>query len=209
MVTVSTSDDRYHHPDLRKALIDAGLKALEGEAGEPVSLRALAREVGVSPTAVYRHFPDKRSLMAALAIEGLNRLGDEQAAAVEAAGGGAAGFSAAGRTYVRFALANPALFRLAFTQGNPQDFAHRTEDRARDLLDDMTRELAASPQAAERMAMQAWAIAHGIAMLMLDGRFPSDDALIDRLLDTKSLFSHAIAPRHMGDDDGRHAAQVG
>ena len=188
MLTVSTSAEAYHHGALRDALVEAGLAALEGADGVEISLRALARSVGVSPTAVYRHFPDKRALLAALATEGLNRLGDAQARAAANAGGGAAGFSASGRTYVRFALAHPALFRLMFSQGNPEDFANRTEDRARDLLTRMSRDLASEPEEAERIAMRAWAIAHGIAMLMLDGRFPADDDLVDQLLDAQVLF---------------------
>ena len=75
-----------------------------------------------------------------------------------------------------------------FSQGNPEDFANRTEDRARDLLTRMSRDLASEPEEAERIAMRAWAIAHGIAMLMLDGRFPADDDLVDQLLDARVLF---------------------
>jgi len=137
---VSTSAETYHHGALREALIEAGLAALEqGDVAGDISLRALARSVGVSPTAVYRHFPDKRALLAALAAEGLNRLGEAQARAAKEAGGGAAGFSASGRTYVRFALAHPALFRLMFSQGNPEDFGNHTEDQAWLLLMEMPR----------------------------------------------------------------------
>lgn len=185
---MSTSPDSYHHGDLRSALVTAGLAAMEGPDGATLSLRNLARTVGVSPTAVYRHFPDKRALLAALAEEGLRQLGEAQARAAQAAGGGAAGFSASGRTYVRFALAHPALFRLMFSQGHPDDYEGRESDPAWALLDRMTRELAGDAASARRMARQAWAIAHGIAMLMLDGRLPPDDALIDELLDTDALF---------------------
>lgn len=185
---MSTSAESYHHGDLRTALIGAGLSALEGPDGATLSLRGLARTVGVSATAVYRHFPDKRALLAALAGEGLRQLGESQAAAAQAAGGGAKGFAASGRAYVRFALAHPALFRLMFSQGNPADFETRENDLARDLLSEMTLELTGNPVAAERMAHQAWAIAHGIAMLMLDGRLPAEPALIDELLDTDALF---------------------
>lgn len=188
-ITVSTSPETYHHGALREALIEAGLAALEKDAGDvDISLRALARSVGVSPTAVYRHFPKKSALLAALAAEGLDRLAAAQQRAAEEAGGGAAGFSASGRTYVRFALAHPALFRLMFSHGVPESHAGHKEDGAWLLLVQMTRSLTSDEDGAERMALQAWAIAHGIAMLMLDGRFPADDALIDRLLDTEGLF---------------------
>tara|TARA_B100000519_G_scaffold183632_1_gene177422 strand:+ start:72 stop:668 length:597 start_codon:yes stop_codon:yes gene_type:complete len=187
MVTVSTSSEAYHHGNLREALVLEGLRALEGPDGKAPSLRELSRKVGVSPTAVYRHFPDKQALDKALAREGLKMLGSEQAAAAQKAGGGAAGFAETGRAYVRFALAHPVLFRLMFTQGKPVD-KEEPVDEARALLIANTRALASNPERAETLALQAWSIAHGIAMLMLDGRIPVDDALIDRLLDTKSLF---------------------
>ncbi len=187
MITVSTSAAAYHHGNLRDALLAAGLEALEGPEGKAPSLRELAREVGVSPTAVYRHFPDKQALDKALAREGLKLLGSEQGAAAEKAGGGAAGFAETGRTYVRFALAHPALFRLMFTQGHPVGDGE-APDEARALLTANTQALAGDPGRAEILALQAWSIAHGIAMLMLDGRIPADDQLIERMLDTESLF---------------------
>lgn len=185
---MSTSTVTYHHGNLRDALVAAGLGALEASAGKPPSLRELARAVGVSPTPVYRHFPDKQALDAALAQEGLKLLATEQQTAAAKAGGGSAGFAETGRTYVRFALAHPALFRLMFTQGRPVPDSD-PPDEARALLTAYTQALADNPERAETLALQAWSIAHGIAMLMLDGRIPADDALIDRLLNTENLFS--------------------
>ena len=140
MVTVSTSSEAYHHGNLREALVLEGLRALEGPDGKAPSLRELSRKVGVSPTAVYRHFPDKQALDQALAREGLKMLGSEQAAAAQKAGGGAAGFAETGRAYVRFALAHPVLFRLMFTQGKPVD-KDEPVDEARALLIANTRAL--------------------------------------------------------------------
>lgn len=192
MITVSTSNEAYHHGNLRDALLAAGLKALEGPEGKAPSLRELARTVGVSATAVYRHFPDKNALDKALALEGLKRLGEKQADAAERVGGGSAGFAETGRAYVRFALAHPALFRLMFTQGQPID-QNGEIDPARELLTANTKALAGDPEKADTLALQAWSIAHGIAMLMLDGRIPADDALIDRMLNTRDLFRSAGA----------------
>ena len=62
----------YHHGNLRAALIEAGMALLAARALDDLSLREVARAVGVSATAVYRHFPDKGALMAALAAEGLH-----------------------------------------------------------------------------------------------------------------------------------------
>lgn len=185
---MSTSEASYHHGSLREALLAAALDALEGQSGTLPSLRELARVVGVSPAAVYRHFPGKEALLGAIGTEGMRLLGEAQQGAYDRAGGGAAGFAETGRAYVRFALAHPALFRLVFAHGDAGRLASAEADPARALLERSTAELTGGGPAAERMALQAWAIAHGIAMLMLDQRLPAEDALIDRLLDTGSLF---------------------
>ena len=189
MITVSTSSapaKGYHHGDLRAALVQAGLNHLESGGEADISLRQLAREVGVSATAVYRHFPDKRALLGALASEGYARLGAAQQAAVAAVTDPSAGFAAAGRTYVRFALANPALFRLTFTHVGISTPAQFGADAASALLMAFSREIAGP--GAERLALQAWSLVHGLAMLMLDGRIPPDQATIDAVVDDVTLF---------------------
>jgi AcrR family transcriptional regulator len=182
--TVNMATRTYHHGDLRSALLEAGLTAL-AEGGE-LSLRALAREAGVSPTAVYRHFPDKGALLAALAAEGLAKLATAQREASERAGGGAAGFSATGAAYVRFALDHPALFRLVFA--HPPE-GHRLDkpDAAMTMLRANAEALAPPGTDARLFALRAWAIAHGLAMLMLDGQVPRDDALIEGAIDVAAM----------------------
>jgi AcrR family transcriptional regulator len=174
----------YHHGDLRSALIAAGLTALE--AGEEPTLRALARTVGVSPTAVYRHFPDKGALLAALAQEGLAMLAEAQRTASDRAGGGSRGFGATGAAYVRFALANPALFRLIFAHPLKQE-APQVPHEAMMMLRANAATLAPVEVDAEVFALQAWSIAHGLAMLMLDGQVPVDEARIDAVIDMRAL----------------------
>jgi AcrR family transcriptional regulator len=178
----------YHHGDLRAALIETGLRLLAERAADDLSLREVAREVGVSATAVYRHFPDKAALMSALAWEGLARLAAAQRAASEGAGGGAEGFAATGSAYVRFALANPALFRLIFSSPAPADLLQR---RAKDSSDAIAFLKAnaeailspgADPRAVQVTALRAWSLAHGLAMLMLEGQVPAQDELIDQVL---------------------------
>jgi AcrR family transcriptional regulator len=174
--------DRYHHGDLRSALIEAGLALLADGAAETLSLRELARRTGVSATAVYRHFPDKQALLHALAAEGAERLGQAQAAAMAAAGGGEAGFAAAGQSYVRFALAHPALFRLMMSaEAADAGFDDGTSgpNSAMRLLKRSIAELAGPDPLAQRtQAAHAWSLVHGMAMLMLDGHLPPDEALI-------------------------------
>ena len=106
----------YHHGDLRAAALQMGMERLEDLAHPELGLRALARDLGVSATALYRHFPNKDALLDALALEGLNRLGQNQAEAAEAAGGGKAGFAEVGITYVEWAVRHPALLRLIYSR---------------------------------------------------------------------------------------------
>ena len=177
----------YHHGDLRAALTTAGLKLLAERTADDLSLRELARVVGVSPTAVYRHFPDKAALMAALARAGLEQLAAAQHAAFDAAGGGGGGFAATGRAYVRFALENPALFRLVFSTPRPADVLAAGAPPQDEALAFLLANAAGSGgpwggRSAETTALQAWSLAHGLAMLMLDGQVPHDQALIDAAL---------------------------
>ena len=192
MVTVSTSAASkvsYHHGDLRSALVSEGISLVESQGIDALSLREVARRAGVSPTAVYRHFPDKAALVGALAGEAVKRLGEAQRDAAAAVGGGRAGFTATGRAYVRFALANPGLFRLTYAQRATVHEGLHEGDVASDMLMANARSLTQGDEGeAQRLALQAWSVAHGLAMLILDGRIPADDALIDRVIDAGALF---------------------
>jgi AcrR family transcriptional regulator len=175
----------YHHGDLRAALIDAGMTLLATRTADDLSLREVSRAVGVSATAVYRHFPDKAALMGALATEGLAMLGKAQHAAFEAAGGGVAGFSATGAAYVRFAREHTALFRLVFASGSHgevMEFDQVPDDAMRFLMENAAK-LAPPGMTPRLFALQAWSIAHGLAMLIIDGQLHVDDATIDAVID--------------------------
>ncbi|WP_338425118.1 TetR/AcrR family transcriptional regulator [Sphingopyxis kveilinensis] len=169
----------YHHGDLRAAVIAAGLKRLaEGDGGE-LGLRALARDVGVSATALYRHFPDKEALLDALADEGLRRLGALQAQAWLKAGGGVAGFKATGIAYVRFAHDEPALFRLSFTrQMIERNMGGDGGEVAYNLLRAGVGEALPGGGDPDTAALHAWALVHGLAMLILDRRIEWDEAKV-------------------------------
>jgi AcrR family transcriptional regulator len=155
-------------------------------------LRELAREVGVSPAAIYRHFPDKNALMAALAVEGLERMAAAQRLATQAAGGGKAGFLASGMAYVRFAVDNPALFRLMFSAAqacDPLDAAIDSVPSAmRALRQDIEALVPSGASAAERKAaaLHAWSLVHGLAQLVLDRQIAADWRLIERVLSRSS-----------------------
>ena len=185
-VNIEDAKARYHHGDLRAALIEEGLRELAGGAAGDLSLRAIARKVGVSATAVYRHFPDKTALLAALCTEGDRLLGDASRRAQASAGGGRAGFDATGRAYVRFALDHPALFRLMMGRfrGMPGEPGAPQSAGLRLLVDNVAALSSPDVPPAEQKlrALQSWALVHGLAMLMLDGIVPADEALIDAVI---------------------------
>lgn len=183
---MSTSKS-YHHGDLRAALVDAGLKALEVQDIGDISLRQLAREVGVSPTAVYRHFPDKAALLQALGEAGIEQMAAWQKAAAAVATDRDT-FAATGRAYVHWALAHPALFRLVFGQCRTVGQSIFGDNEATTMLREHARQLTGTEQGTQRLMLQAWALVHGLAMLMLDDHIPRDEAVIDQVVDLKTLF---------------------
>lgn len=182
----------YHHGDLRSAVVEEGLRLLQDREAESLSLREIARNVGVSATALYRHFPDKASLLEALAEAGYAQLAREQVAA--AGGGGASGFAAMGQAYVRFALANPALFRLIFvakpTHAHPG--VEAPAGTAASLLQTGVAQLMGPDAPAEaRFAamLRAWSLVHGLAMLILDGQVdrPVAESMIAQIISEDGL----------------------
>jgi AcrR family transcriptional regulator len=107
-------DPNYHHGDLRAALVRAAAAEIERSGYENLSLRELAESLGVSRAAPYRHFSDRRALLAAVAADGFERL---TAAYRKTTSGGKtprARLTAAGRGYLKFAAERPQTFRLMF-----------------------------------------------------------------------------------------------
>ena len=108
-------DSSYHHGDLRAALIKAATAEIERGGYENLSLRELADSVGVSRGAPYRHFADRRALLAAVAADGFERLTAIYRKAMMGSGKTPQDrLAAAGRGYLRFAAKRPQMFRLMF-----------------------------------------------------------------------------------------------
>lgn len=176
----------YHHGDLRRALLDAALERIVRDGIGGLSLRAIARDVGVTHAAPYRHFADKAALIAAIADEGFELLGEEMAPALEATTA-AARLDALGRGYVRFAAQHPAYFKVMFGPGQG--------DRQLDVLVETVRQAGAhGDRDAGHVALAAWCMVHGIATLVVDGRLsPGDldlaagdlDGLVEALLNAR------------------------
>src|SRR5918994_6522359 len=100
----------YHHGSLRRALLDAALETIAGDGVAALSLRALARRVGVSHAAPAHHFGDRTGLLTAIATEGYDGL----AAATAATWAETASFLEVGVAYVRFAVSQPGHFAVMF-----------------------------------------------------------------------------------------------
>lgn len=206
---MSTSSRAYHHGSLRDTLLAEGLELVETSSPDAISMRELARRAGVSPTAVYRHFPDKSAFMAALAGEGLTLLGVAQHEAFERAGGGLEGFGATGTAYVRFALAHPTLFRLIFQHPVASALSEPAEQRpdAMSFLLANARAFAPGGVDAEVFALQAWSLSHGLAMLMLDRQIPADAASIDAVIEAHVARSRPVSDRKAA-GQGRRARRT-
>ncbi len=109
--------NQYHHGNLRESLLCEAVRQLEEVGPEKLSLRALARSVGVSQTAPYRHFKDKDALLDAMAVNGFKALKSRMEAAVEASDNLDNALIEVGVAYIETAVAYPAMHKLMFGSG--------------------------------------------------------------------------------------------
>jgi AcrR family transcriptional regulator len=176
---------RYHHGDLRGALLDAAEWLLARRGAESLTLRDVARRAGVSHAAPYHHFAGLAELLAALAERSFAQLGAAMQAGVDAHPGDArAQLTAIAAAYVDFARQRPARFRLMFGPVLASRSRHPSLQRAADatfavLLAAATR---FDPAAGPLLALSGWSLAHGVSHLDLDGAFaglPLDGPLPD------------------------------
>jgi AcrR family transcriptional regulator len=182
----ASADGRtYHHGDLRRALVDAGIEILRSDGLDALTLRAAARAAGVSQTAPYRHFADRTELLAGIAEDGFRRLRARMEATATAP-------PPSGSTdrqtlqnlaleYLRFALERPAEYRLMFgtelgsrAPGSLPASFREAQDAVYGFLrggiartQQMGLVRAGDPGP---MAFTCWALLHGVVMLVLDGR---------------------------------------
>lgn len=166
----------YHHGDLRKTLLEACCKHIECQGTEGLSLRALAREAGVSATAPYRHFDNRQALLAALASEGFRELagrieGVPAADPIEALFYG-------GLAYVRYAEANPVKYHLMFGDviGDFSDHAELLEAacdcyaRLEAILEAGLASGSLRCDSLPELGGTVWALLHGLSGLVITAR---------------------------------------
>jgi AcrR family transcriptional regulator len=176
----------YHHGNLRSELLAHAERTLSSRGVRELSLRELAREIGVSHAAPRRHFADKQALLDALAEDGFIRLGDSLAAAMGAAAPTFADrLEAFARAYVRFATEHAALVEVMFAVKHRPGAADSLREAAERAFD-APLTLVAQAQAAgelvpgdpEQVATVAWAALQGLAMLGNSGMIEVTDAVV-------------------------------
>jgi AcrR family transcriptional regulator len=168
--------DRYHHGDLRRALLDAAFGLIDREGPEALTLRAVARAAGVSANAPYNHFADKAALLAAVAEEGLDVLYQEMSEARDGVTGSAEQLEAIGVAYVRFAASHPSRFRLLHATQMGKKTVHPSLSAAYErtfgvLLDAMRacqKDGVVRKGEVRRLALAAWSMVHGLATLLVE-----------------------------------------
>lgn len=166
----------YHHGDLRQALLDAALVLLRRGGTAALTLRAVAREAGVSQTAPYRHFADRSALVAGVAAVGFRALHGAMVAAVAAHGAGRKGLQELALAYVRFAVRHPEQYRIMFgaeaAECDTSDELKTAAASVRGMLTggitQLQRAGLVGPGEPGEIALSCWALVHGVVMLSLD-----------------------------------------
>lgn len=197
----------YHHGDLRNALVDGGVELARAGGVAAVVLTRLARSLGVSPAAAYRHFPGGHDeLLDAVAERARGELAERMRLGIAAAParGDAVTvallrFAGTGRAYIDFAVEQPGLFELACLRDH--DLVH--DDRAgshdtagdggvaallQGCLDDLVRVGRLPAARRPRTEVAAWAAVHGLALLLTTGPLAAladaeREAVIERTLE--------------------------
>lgn len=205
-MSVSPTRPTYHHGDLRNALIAAGAQLAEVGGPDAVSVRAAARAVGVSPTAAYRHFENAAELVHAVKDHAFQTLLDAmeadlaQVPAADDPGQTAERrLEALGRAYVKVALAEPGLFRVAFSERGalPDDWTVTPLALVSQVMDEL---VAAGRMRADQRPLAefaAWASVHGLARLVLDGPLSKlpEEALNALMRRVALMTVHGLAER--------------
>ncbi len=181
---MSKKGNRYHHGDLRSTLIEVAAAMIAEKGVEGVTMRGLAERAGVSRSAPYRHFADKTALLAAVAEDGFRRITARiQAVKEEHAQDATQGFLEVCVAYVEFAIENPTHYRLMFGRevSNFRDHpdlaaaARAAFSEVVSMVQRYQQENTIESDSPIKLAHTAWALAHGLSTLIIDGRIRASD----------------------------------
>jgi AcrR family transcriptional regulator len=168
----------YHHGNLKKVIVDTALGMLAENNGWHFTMREVARRAEVSHAAPYKHFPDKSSLLAELALIGFDLLRANLKMALKSAGMQPVDrFFVAGKTYIQFGLTNPSLYKLMFSaEANAGSSQVHLDERAMSALGVLLEVLESgqNQKVFKRRSLNdqtaaCWAQVHGLTMLSIDG----------------------------------------
>jgi AcrR family transcriptional regulator len=175
------SSARYHHGDLRNALLEQAVKLVEEVGADAFSLREAARLVGVSANAAYRHFADRSELLRAVAEVGFGRMQRRvhqalsSVSARRSPGTAVERAKAVGRAYVEFAVDHPELLRVMFGSDGLASFDRSGPPKPdpyamlASALDELVAEGALPADRRPGAELKAWVVVHGFASLVVQG----------------------------------------
>lgn len=171
-----SNNNSYHHGNLREALLHAALDVIRTTGVDSLSLRALARSLGVSQTAPYRHFADKSALLAELATQAFYELTAATSAVIQSKNSPVTNLQNCGMAYLRYATDNPEKYKLMFGPAiQPRDnfpqltsAAHQAFTVLVDLIEDGIQQGVFKQHPAALMALSCWSGIHGFSMLTID-----------------------------------------
>jgi AcrR family transcriptional regulator len=181
-------EKKYHHGDLKNALIEAGAEILSKEGVNGLSLRKVASKAGVSHAAPYAHFPDKQTLIAAISTEGYRMLYERIEAAVQRSGGDPAReLVEAAWAYVSFAISDPAHFKVTISGVVEKEkeypafveMSKKTFGLVVRIVGDCQAAGILKPGPADVSAVSVWSIVHGIATLLIEDQI--SHTVLDRM----------------------------
>jgi AcrR family transcriptional regulator len=169
-----TKARRYHHGDLRAALVDAAIVLIAERGVQGFSLAEASRRVGVTTAAPYRHFADREELLAAVAVRGVQTFTAMAEADAESAATTEQRLAAVASAYVRFAAEHRPLFDTLYSAGIDKS-RYPELQRAWEPIDALLAQVQqicdGDAAAAEALTAAAEATAHGHAMLLVDGEY--------------------------------------
>ena len=173
-----SDERRYHHGNLREALVEAALRLIAERGPAGFAFADLARAAGVSPAAPYRHFRDRNAVAAEVARRGFERFADALEAAAAKPSRPLAALEACGRAHLDFARQEPAFYSVMFAPDLPDEPELRQAgERAFNVLRRAAEAACGARSAPGRpppmmVALHLWSLAHGIATLFVVGTAP-------------------------------------
>lgn len=193
---MAKKENSYHHKNLRPALISEAVQMIEEAGVASVTMRAIGQRLGVSRGAPYRHFKDKSELLMAVAASGFDRLEEKMAEVLHSNPSSLEDqLIQIGKVYVRFALDNPAYYRLMYGKEALSRWNHPVLKNSADALflyllrtiAAYQEEVGVQTKSTQLLVYIAWSTVHGLASLLIEEQIMAEvdmEALLDETMQT-------------------------